>query len=257
MTKKINDLHEYYNKFNEEKRLETRRGQVEFLTSMKYINEYLKPNSKILDVGAGTGKYSLKLFEEGHDVTALELVKHNLQVIKEKNKLIHTFQGNGIDLSRFGDNEFDLVLVFGPMYHLKTEEEKLKSLEEAKRVVKDNGIIIVAYCMNEYAVLTHGFKDNNIKKSLNKGLDSSFHITEEGNSLYSYVRIEDIDQLNKKVNLKRIKIVGVDGHASYMRETLNKMDQETFDIFLSYHFATCERLDLIGASTHTIDILQK
>ena len=77
------NLIKYYNKFNEDKRLNTRHGQVEFITSMKYIKEYLKEfnNPKILDVGAGTGKYSINLANDGYDVTALELVKHNLKVI--------------------------------------------------------------------------------------------------------------------------------------------------------------------------------
>ena len=77
------NLIKYYNKFNEDKRLNTRHGQVEFITSMKYIKEYLKEfnNPKILDVGAGTGKYSINLANDGYDVTALELIKHNLKVI--------------------------------------------------------------------------------------------------------------------------------------------------------------------------------
>ena len=83
------NLIKYYNKFNEDKRLNTRHGQVEFITSMKYIKEYLKEfnNPKILDVGAGTGKYSINLANDGYDVTALELVKHNLKVIEKNSKI--------------------------------------------------------------------------------------------------------------------------------------------------------------------------
>ena len=62
-------LEQYYNKFNEEKRLKRRHGIVEFVTSMKYIHEYLNTmeNPKILDIGAGTGRYSVALAEEGYD----------------------------------------------------------------------------------------------------------------------------------------------------------------------------------------------
>ena len=252
------NLEEYYNKFNEDKRLNTKRGQIEYMTSMKYIHNYLNKESKILDIGAGTGKYTIKLYEEGYDITALELVKHNLQVIKTKNRDIKSYQGNALNLSRFKDNEFDMVLLFGPMYHLKAYDEQVKALEEAKRVTKTNGIILVAYCMNEYAVITYGFKGGNIKdNSTNKQIDESFHITNKGNNLYNYVRIEDIDKINKEVGLKRIKIISVDGPSSYIKEYLNKMDNESFELFFKYHLATCERIDLIGASTHTLDILIK
>lgn len=247
----------YYNKFNEDKRLNTKHGQIEYITSMKYIHEYLKDNCKIIDIGAGTGKYSTTLANEGYDVTAVELVKHNLRVIEQKNKLIKTYQGNAINLKKIKDNTYNLTLLFGPMYHLITKEEKIKALQEAKRITKKNGIIMVAYCMNDYAIITHGFKDNNIKECIkNNELDNNFHITPKLTDLYSRVTIEDINNLNKEANLERIKIITPDGPANYMRDTLNKMDDETFKIFLKYHLSTCERQDLIGASAHTVDILK-
>ena len=251
-------LIEYYNKFNEDKRLTRRHGKIEFITSLKYIHEYLKnfENPKILDVGAGTGKYSIALADEGYDVTAVELVKHNLRVIEKNSTKVKVFLGNAIDLSRFDSEVFDMVLLFGPMYHLYDEKDKIKALEEAKRVLKKNGVILVAYCKNEYAVITHAFKENYINECSNL-LDDNFHCLDLESQLYSYVRIEDINRYNKIANLKRIKIISPDGCANYIRDTLNKMDEDTFNKFLEYHFKTCERMDLIGASAHTLDILKK
>ena len=253
-------LIKYYNKFNEEKRLNTRHGQVEFLTSIKYINHYLKEfkNPNIIDIGAGAGKYSEYLANKGYDVTAVELIKHNVRKIEALNLNIKVIQANAIDLKKIKDESYDITLLFGPMYHLITKEEKISALNEAKRITKKGGIIMVAYCMNDYAIITHGFKDNNIISCIKNGeLDENFHCTPKKSDLYSMVRLEDIDELNNVVSLKRIKIISPDGPANYMRSTLNKMDDETFKIFLDYHFKTCERLDLIGAAYHTLDILRK
>ena len=82
----MTEIEAYYNKFNEEKRLDSRHGRVEFNTSMKYIHDYINEcryrgtadsNIHILDIGAGTGRYSVPLADEGYDVTAVELVKQS------------------------------------------------------------------------------------------------------------------------------------------------------------------------------------
>lgn len=256
----MTELEKYYNKFNEEKRLNSRHGQVEFITSMKYIHEYLGADkkSKILDVGAGTGRYSVALAEEGYDVTAVELVKYNLGILKKKNSSVKAYQGNALKLSRFPDNEFNVVLLFGPLYHLYTFEDKVKALSEAKRVVKPDGVILAAYCMNEYSVITYGFKENHILECIEKNkLTDEFRVNPEPEDLYDYVRIEDIDSYNHAAGLERIKIISADGPADYLRPVLNAMDEETFQTFIRYHLSTCERMELIGAGAHTVDILHK
>ena len=71
----------------------------------------LNDDTKILDIGAGTGAYSVPLYQEGYDVTAVELVKHNLRRIQSKAPHLKAYQGNAIDLSQFEDSTFDLVLL--------------------------------------------------------------------------------------------------------------------------------------------------
>ena len=250
------ELIEYYNKFNEDKRLNTKHGQIEFLTSLKYIEKYLKKGNKIIDIGAGTGKYSEYFKNKGYDVTAVELVKHNLRIIE--NKGIKAILGNAINLKKIKANSFDITILFGPMYHLISMEDKIKALNEAKRITKKNGYIFISYCMNEYAVITHGFIDNNIKESINNNLiNNDYKITPKENDLYSFVRIEDIDYLKDQVNLKREIIISQDGSAEYIKKTINKMDDETFKLYLDYHFKTCERKELLGSGRHILDILKK
>lgn len=250
----------YYNKFNEDKRLTRRHGKVEFITSMKYIHKALEnyTNPKILDIGAGTGKYSIALSEEGFDVTAVELLKCNLNVLKEKPNKVKAFLGNALNLHKFDDESFDVTLLFGPMYHLGSKEEKVQALSEAKRVTKKGGTILVAYVMNEYGVLTYAFKEHNALKCISDGrLNDDFHCTYTEKDLYSFVRVEEINELNEICNLQRIKLISADGPANYIRQTLNQMTDEEFELFINYHLSTCERADLIGASAHTVDILTK
>ena len=200
------ELIEYYNKHNEDKRLKTKHANIEFITAMKYIHEYIKEGYSILDVGAGTGAYSIPLRDEGYDVTAVELVKQNLKYMEKAN--INCYQGSAVNLSKFKDNSFDIVLLFGPMYHLLSMDEKIKALEEAKRVSKK--YIFISYCMNEFALIYHGFMEGYIKEDINN-IDDNFKILKDNDNLYSYVRLEDINYLKDKCNLKRVKIINQDG----------------------------------------------
>ena len=255
----MDELEKYYCKFNEDKRLLSRHGQVEFFVATKYIEKIIngRKNLKIIDIGAGTGRYSIMLAEEGHDVTAIDYVKKNVSTIKLKSDKVKAMQGTALNL-KFDDNMFDITLLFGPLYHLFSHEDKLKAINEAKRVTKPNGHILIMYLMNEYAVITYAFKEGNLQKCLKENkLDKNFQCITNESDLYSYVRIEEINSLVNDSNLVREKIIGVDGATDYIRPVLNKLTEEDFEIFKQYQLSICERPELLGASSHIMDILTK
>ena len=116
-----------YDVFDEAKRLSTKAGKVEFITTVRYIEKYLKPGDKILDVGAGTGAYSIYFSRNGYEISALELADANVAAFRKRimpGDCIDLVQGNALDLSRYPDKHFDIVLVLGPLYHLERKEDK-------------------------------------------------------------------------------------------------------------------------------------
>ena len=259
-------IEEYYNKFHEEHRLTTKHGLVEFNTSLHYINECIQlykannasSNIKIADIGAGTGRYSVELCHQGYDVTAVELVKHNLEILRSKHENIKSWQGDAQNLSFLDDETFDITLLFGPLYQIHGEENQLKAIEEAKRITKKSGFILIAYVMNDYSVISYCFKEHKYKEVMEKGgLSKDFHTICTEDDLYYYARLEDINNLAQKAQLTRYKIISPDGPADYMRKELNQMSQDEFSAFLQYQLANAERPELLGASSHLVDILQK
>lgn len=259
----MNYLEEYYNNYDEERRLLSRHGQVEYLTTMRYIEECLESISQanILEIGAGTGRYSVTLAKKGLHVTAVELIGHNLEILRSKldgTESITTIQGNALDLTQFPDNSFDLTMLLGPMYHLYTKEEKLRALSEAVRVTKSGGHILVAYCMNEPTVIQYVFGLNHLHEVMDLNmLTSDWHCISKPKDLFEMVRTEEIAELDAAVPVKRIKLVATDGATNYKREYIDAMDDDTFEKWMDYHFTICERQDLIGASHHTLDMLRK
>ena len=97
-------------------------------------------------------------------------------------------EANATDLSMFKDDEFDVAIMFGPMYHLYSKQDKLKALSEAKRITKK--YIFVTYIMNEYSVIEYAFKDNHYKEIKDK-LTDDYHIDDKY-ALFFQVRLHDI-----------------------------------------------------------------
>ena len=158
------------------------------------------------------------------------------------------------DRSSLGEGQRQLEADYQQILRLANEE---KALREARRVTKSGGLIFVAYLMNEYSILSYCFDEERIGDFLARGIvDHDFHIQTQEGELYDYVRLEDIDRLDRQAGLQRVTIFSPDGPADYMRTRLNRMSDETFAHFLAYQKVVSERPDLIGAGSHVVDVVR-
>ena len=257
-----NYLKDFYNNYDEDGRLLTRYGMVEYITTMKYIEKYLEKGMRILEIGAGTGRYSHTFARKGYAVDSVELIEHNNEIFK-KNTLadenITITQGNATNLSDFESDTYDITLLLGPMYHLFDEEDKLKALSEAIRVTKKGGVIFVAYCMGDASVMNFGFVKGEIHNIVEKCMinTETFDTYSKPWDIFELYRKEDIDKLRGNFDVTQLHYLATDGYANHCRQTLEEMDEETYNLFIKYHLATCERVDLSGYSNHTLDVFRK
>ncbi len=257
-------LIDFYNTYEEDSRLTSKHGSVEFLTTMRYIEKYLKPNARILEIGAGTGRYSHALARRGYTVDAVELVEHNIDIFR-KNTLstekVSIVQENALHLSAFANQQYDLTLLLGPLYHLYSMEDKRQAIAEALRVTKTGGILFAAYVISDGCLLDEGFHRGNVNVAeyIKNGLldEKTFAASSKPEDLFELVRKEDIDDLMSVFPVTRLHYVAADGCSLFMREAIDKMDNAAFQLYLKYHFATCERGDLSGVTSHALDIFQK
>lgn len=254
----------YSNYYDEDSRLVSKSGSVEFLTTMRYIETYIKPGDRVLEIGAGTGRYSHALARQGYAVDAVELVEHNIEIFCQNtlpDETITVVQGNAMDLSAFPDNHYDITLLLGPLYHLYNKEDKIRALQEAIRVTKPGGVVFAAYVISDGCLLDEGFNRGNISVSdyIKHGLldPETFAAKSEPQDLFELVRKENIDELMSEFPVTRLHYVAADGSALFMREAVEVMNEDEFELYLKYHFATCEREDLLGVTSHAIDIFRK
>jgi len=255
-------LTQYYEHYDEEGRLLSKHGRIEFITTMHYLKKYLQPGMKIIEIGAATGRYSHALAQKGYPVDAVELVEHNIALFKQNTlpgEPVTITQGNAVELSMFADNTYDITLLLGPMYHLFTEEEKRKALSEAIRVTKKGGVVFVSYCMGDASILSYGFIRGEIYNIIEKCMldTETFDTFSHPWDIFELHRKEDIDRLRGAFPVTQLHFVASDGYTNHMRQTVDNMDDRMYEIYVKYHLATCERPDMVGYSHHTLDIFRK
>lgn len=255
-------LTEFYTHYDEEGRLLSRHGSVEYLTTMRYIEKYLKPGMRIMEIGAGTGRYSHALARRGYTVDAVELIEHNIEIFRRNTRdgePVTVTQGNARNLYPFADGTYDITLLLGPMYHLYTREEQLQALSEALRVTRPGGVIFAAYCCNDATMLQFCFGRGMILEPHYQQLIDfeTFKASSTPEDLFQLYRKEDIDELMSHFSVRRLHYLGTDMATNFMRDTVDAMSDQVFELYLRYHFSICERSDMVGATHHILDIFRK
>lgn len=255
-------LNDYYSAHDEHQRFASRHGSVEFLTTIRFIERYLEPGMKILEIGAASGRYSHYFARNGYEVDAVELIPRNIELFRENTEPgenVRIFEGNAVDLSMFADDTYDIVLLLGPMYHLFTDEDRAAALSEAVRVTKKGGVMMAAYCMNEGTVITYLFAKHKIYYEQPRGLVDweTFKCSSTPAELFVLWRREEIDRYVENLPVERLNFVGTDMYTKYLEEMVDSLDDFEFEQYLKYHFTICERADMVGISHHTLDILRK
>ena len=183
----------FYSSGTERNRLTLDIFRLEGLRTKEIIVKFLTRHSlQILDIGGGAGFYSFWLAELGHSVSLIDLTPKNIeladQYAKEHQLSLQSCEtGEATDLN-FPYDQFDIVLLLGPLYHLTAEKERIKALVEAKRVLKPGGILLAAV-ISRYASLIDGLKrnlitDDQFEKILIDDLQTGIHLNETGNPEY-------------------------------------------------------------------------
>lgn len=251
----------FYGRNEEDSRLmRSRHGQLEYLTTLHYIHKLVPSGSKILEVGAGTGRYSVALAGEGYDVTAVELVESNLAVLRRNaaglEKLV-SYQGDAQDLGLFADNSFDAVLLLGPMYHLYEKAEQHRALDEAIRATKPGGVVMAAF-LSVYSILYNNYLSGNLRAGMEENFDADLrtrHFTEQ---LFTGFDITEFEELFLGKPVQKIALAGTDSILELAEKASDfQLSDEEFRLLAEYHLRTCEKRELLGTQTHLLYIGRK
>ncbi len=240
-----------YNYFNEDSRLSSKARRVEFLTNVRAIEKVLKPGMKILDLGAGAGEYSIYFADKGYQVTSVELVEKHVEKIKEKKTAemkLDIYQGNALDIDFIEDDKFDIVLCFGPLYHLKKQSDKLKCLDEVKRASKNSASIFIAFISNDMVITTETMTYD--IEYLNGDSCNSDNFKVSDDIFFVFHTVDQCRELLEQADLKIISEVASDGLSELLADKINSMSDDIYQKWLEYHYYCSEKPEFLGCSNH-------
>lgn len=254
-------INSFYSQQDEDTRTtRSRHGQLEFYTTMSYIHRYASSQSKILEVGAGTGKYSIALAREGMDVTAVELVESNLKVLKKNSdgiKNIQSYLGDATDLSRFLDSSFDVTLLFGPMYHLYEPDEVNRAIDEAIRVTRPGGVMLFAF-LSVFAIMYANYFFGNWAKGQAENFTNDYQVKHFKEQLFTGYDVSEFEKLFHEKPVEWITTTGVDGLVEPIEERPDfSMSDKDFQSFAEWYLHFSERRELLGSTNHLLYICRK
>lgn len=256
---KNTSIESFYGSINEDIRLKQQNAnKIEFLTTVKYLEDIIEPHSKILDACAGSGIYSFYFAEKGHFVYTGDLLESHVKDIRRTQKngsqLQEIFVGSILNLSQYDDNSFDVVLNLGSYYHLLDENKRYQSLRESIRVLKNGGIYALAY-INKYANIIK-YREMFVEefKLLDEYLEKGYHYK---NEIFFVTTPEAVENEVNKHELLIENNIATDGMKFIVRDTVNKLSVDEFSKWLDFHFQTCEDKSILGASEHGLIIARK
>lgn len=246
-----------YDLFDENSRLNrSKAARVEFLTTVKYIEKYLKPGMRILDIGAGAGEYSLYFAKMGYRVDAVELADKNVAEFRKKitaDMDIGLRQGNALDLADFEDETFDIVLLFGPLYHLHDEEDRNTAIREAKRVMRKDGALFAAFINNDMIPYTEWDYDPDYL--LTGAYDKETFKTED--FPFVFFNLQQCCEMLTGQDLDILHQVASDGMSELLAERINQLDDAGYAQYLKMHFHYCEKPEHLGKTNHFLFVAKK
>jgi S-adenosylmethionine-dependent methyltransferase len=242
------------------------RHKVEFELTKRYLNRYIKPGDKVLDLGGGPGRYSLYLAELGCDVTLADLSEKNVEFAvnkaREQGLALRGLQIDARDLATIEDNQFDYVLCMGPMYHLKNEGDRAKTVTECLKKLKQNGIIFVAFISSysfvwDYLIRNPEFiLDNDRRSELNKIADGK-DFAGKGFSDNFYISPKNVLPFFNQFNLEKLHLLNSESFL-YLREPeLLGQKPEVINAWLDLAEQVCEHEDLLSMAEHIMYIGEK
>ncbi|MGA2504620.1 MAG: class I SAM-dependent methyltransferase [Anaerolineales bacterium] len=264
----VKDIAAYYDSDPEREHCRLEQHQLEYDLTWRYLNQYLPLKGSILEIGAGTGRYTLELARRGYSVTAVDMSAALIEECRKRiveeglDKQVRLVVADARDLSQVGEKDFDVIMLMGPLYHLVAENDRKAALKEAFDRLRKGGILFSAF-ISRYGILSDLIK--NVPGWI-EGQAEVRSVLEEGKSPDDYPRggfrgyftqISEIAPLHEALGFETIRVAGVEPAISADDESYNKLEGKQRSLWLDLLVEISTEKTILGASRHLLYIGKK
>ncbi|MCM3781736.1 class I SAM-dependent methyltransferase [Neobacillus mesonae] len=266
----MKEIIDYYSAFDEWGRLD--REPLEFIVNWHYIQKHLPRAGRVLDNGAGPGKYAMEMAKQGYQVTLSDLTPRLVSIAEEQAvnlQLESQFEGfhvlNATDLHLFSDETFDASLMLGPLYHLQAESDRSRAAKELYRVTKSGGIVFVAFQTRSRMLLNsllnpQHWKPNHTMEALAEFRQSGIFNHKDGGRFTGayYFETAAIEPFMKEHGFEKISLMGSTNMGALL--SAEQMDywrnqgEEAYREFIDLMISTAADPSVLGISSHLLYI---
>jgi S-adenosylmethionine-dependent methyltransferase len=265
----IEDLvRRYYDKHAADEWGRHDRHRMEFAVSRRILEAHLPGSGRVLDCGGGPGRYALWLAGRGYDVTLFDLSTDCLAIARTEAKnaalTIAYEHGTATDLSRFPDASFDVVLLMGPLYHLQTVAERQQALSEARRVLRDGGMLVCAF-ITRTATLRYVASERASEvldlyqpmlDVLSQGRSELFPSRDDEHFQAYFAHPTEVEPLLRSAGFRFAALYGVEGVVTLM-DQINALDGLAWDAWVDLNYRVASDSTLWSAADHLLAVAAK
>jgi ubiquinone/menaquinone biosynthesis C-methylase UbiE len=262
---------DFFNTYGEKEweRLEaTPRDQVSFHIHKHYLEKFTKANNRVLEAGAGAGRFTIELAKLGTKVTVGDISKVQLELNEkyvreaELEKCVEARVELDItNLSEFEDNQFDAVVCYGgPVSYVVDKGEQ--AIRELLRVTRPGGYLFISV-MSLIGVTRSLFEQITMLETYPNVLDSVNNqgLLDKalGHAPLKMYRFRELKAMFQKLPCHLVATSAVNylspGRDEFLQTHLQS--DELREKFFAWELEYCAEEGAIDGGTHMIVVVQK